>query len=267
MYIIILIIIVLLFICSYKLKYLQNNNTAFCLLTFTPNDIWIDFLSKTIDYDIYVFIDDNSMIYKSPYSNIKFIQYKDEECYEKSWYDVNFIIKKDVTAWDKALYYFATINKSYEHVWFCEDDVFIPDMNLLTQIDNKYNNVDLICKEHIINNKGLDIEDGWPHWHTATKTFNLPWAHSMQCICRMSKTLLSKINDYVIKNKKLEFLETLFSTLAHQHKLNIENPRELNKITWRDVFDYDTLDTNFIYHPMKNIDDHKLLRDKKTVSQ
>ena len=237
------------------------NKNAFCLLTFKPNDIWIDFLSKVVDYDIYVFIDDNSMIYKSPYPNIKFIQYNDDECYNKGWYDINFFIKKDVTAWDKALYYFSIINTSYEYVWFCEDDVFIPNMNVLTKLDNKYNNIDLICKEHLINDKGLDVKDGWPHWHKAN-TFNLPWVHSMQCICRISNKLLSKINDYVIKNNKLEFLEILFSTLAHQNQLTIENPNELSKITWREVFDYDKLDTNILYHPMKNIDDHKLLRDK-----
>jgi hypothetical protein len=45
------------------------NNTCVCLICYKPNDIWINFLSKFIKFDIYIVIDDNSTDYTGQYSN------------------------------------------------------------------------------------------------------------------------------------------------------------------------------------------------------
>jgi len=93
------------------------NNNCICLICYKPNDIWIDFLSKFTKYDIYIIIDDNS-IQHDKLSNINIIQINDNECIKNGFVNMNFTIKKDVTSWEKAIYYFSTINTRYNNVWF-----------------------------------------------------------------------------------------------------------------------------------------------------
>ena len=76
-------------------------------------------------------IDDNSIDYKERYSqflNVNIIQIKDEECKSRGFVNMNFFINKDITSWEKAIYYFSTINTEYNKVWFFEDDVFFHDL-------------------------------------------------------------------------------------------------------------------------------------------
>jgi hypothetical protein len=117
-----------------------------------PNEIWIEFLSKFTKYDIYIILDDNSRDYKRDYYKFQFtnnkyttftnviniIQIDDLECEKNGFSESTTVtIPKKVTSWDKAIYYFSSINKNYDKVWFFEDDVFFHNEQSLLNIDSK----------------------------------------------------------------------------------------------------------------------------------
>ena len=139
-------------------------NNSICLICYKPTDIWVNFLQKFTKYDIYIIIDDNSKDYKENYSNfsnINIIQINDEECIKNGFVNMNFTIKKNITSWDKAMYYFSTVNTLYNKVWFLEDDVFLYDEKTLLSIDLKYNNSDLLSRSYIEHVNG--DKKSW-HW-------------------------------------------------------------------------------------------------------
>ena len=131
---------------------LQN---AICLLTITPSIIWIDFLSKIKNYDVYIMLDNinfDAKIYQQKYPNLKFIQIKNEDCvasgYIHSLYMQNAsLVFNEIVAWDRGLYYFTTLNVSYDNIWFFEDDCFFYNEDTLLNIDLKYPNADILCKD------------------------------------------------------------------------------------------------------------------------
>jgi len=184
-----------------------------CLICFTPNDIWFDFLSKFTKYDIYIIIDDNSKDYKEEYSkfsNIYIIQINDKDCLESGFINMNFTMNKLVTSWEKAMYYFSTINTDYNKVWFFEDDVFFFNEQSLISIDSIYNNSDLLSNTYYENPNGL--KNYW-NWYIINIEFEPPYYRAMVCCVRMSLQLLFKIKEYAKKYNTLFFLEALFPTL------------------------------------------------------
>ena len=83
----------------------------------------------------------------------------------------------------------------------------------------------------------------------------------MVCACRMSKQLLFLIFDYADKYKELFFLEAMFPTIAITNNLLCESPEELNTIIYRHNWRYKEMNKLNIFHPIKNIELHKLLRE------
>ena len=261
-YIIILLITVILFLFFKKTVFEGfNKKYALCLLTVKPNNIHLEFFNKFDKYDVYVFVDNNSINindFEIKYPNIHFIQFPDEKVIEEGYWESSYVIPKKTISWDKALYYFSKINTSYIYVWFIEDDVYIPKQESLILLD-KYLN-DLICNKFISN---FDGKEGW-HWGQAEPYFELPWAGGLQCICRLSNRLLNKIKEFVYKHKKLTFIEVLFATLVIQNNYSYICPDEFVEIDCCKTHKISNLDPNILYHPIKNIEDHKILRQKIT---
>ena len=255
--------IIFFFILSVK-KF--NNKKAVALLTIKPNKIWLNFLlSFTNNYDVYVFVDDNNLDlkeYKTNYNKLNFIQIDNNECSINGYSNSSYNIKSDPISWDKALYYFTLINNKYEHVWFIEDDVFIHSANNIIKLDNIYSKSDLIVKANNINPDGK--LSNWNHWSQINNTLILPWSMSMVCICRLSKELLKKINEFTKIHKKLNFIEFLFNTLALHNKLIISNPKEFDPIVFRNNWDINNININNLYHPIKNISDHEYIRNLRS---
>ena len=240
----------------------MNHKTAICLLTRKLNIPWVHFLKTCINYDIYIVIDDNEPLYYPMLENIHIIQISDEECLRNNYYNSSTVSNlKNIIAWDKALYYFNRKNTiPYENIWFIEDDVFFMSEQTLTCIDEKYPTSDLLCAFHETNERG-DIHAGWNHWVNVIHLIGTPWAHSLICVCRLSKRLLERVDAYVA-DRPLLFIEALFNTLALQNHFIIDNPDELKEtITYNKKWDHNELDPNKIYHPIKNIDDHTLIRN------
>jgi len=245
------------------------SNNAIVLLTRYPDNVWLNFLNNFYDYDIFVVIDDNNndfcKLFEKANSKINFIQIDDHYCKRGCYY--NSLIKTGnvpdkVLAWDKALFYFCLINTYYDNVWFVEDDVFFLSENVIKNIDNQYPTSDLLTASNEMNHNGNcnGHETDWPHWHCVNNKMSLPWAKSMVCMCRLSNRLLNDVKKYVDNNKILVYHEIMFNTLACQNNYKIDTPNELSTIQYNTKWDINNLNTNYCYHPLKNFQDHNLLR-------
>jgi hypothetical protein len=237
----------------------MSQRNAFCLITVKPNKIWLDFLTTmTHDYDIFMVLDDSTIIskdFQSTYENIVFIQIDDDECKRHGFWDSSFMIKKNPSGWDKALYYFTQVNQIHQQCWFCEDDVLFSNVNTIVQLDTSYKEVDLLCNTLEKNSDGH--MGGW-HWQQAKPHFSLPWLKAMVCCCRLSRPLLGRIALFAEKYNKLTFIECMFPTLARG--LRIETPPQFSTIHWRNEWTHFKLNSTNLYHPFKNVGEHPLIR-------
>ena len=243
-------------------------NNAICLLCFRIREKWCMFLNKFKNYSIYVVIDDNSQYiveFIKMYKNIKFVKINDFLCINSGFYNsVNEVwpeSKFKVISWDKAFYYLCNLNKRYSNIWFMEDDIFFYNEKTLFDIDSKNKNSDLIIKKFDPKNNKYDINK-W-HWKKLMKFKNDNWkriaTYTMVCCFRLSNKYLNILNNYVKRNKKLHFIETLIPTLAIFHKLNINYNKNL-QIHWRKKFK--EINKFCIYHSFKNLNIQYDLREK-----
>jgi hypothetical protein len=241
-----------------------SEKNAFCLITTKPDDIWIEFVNTfTNVYDVYIIVDDNTFDtekYREKYPGIHFLLFKEEECKANGYWDASYLIKKEVIAWDKALYYFARVNTAYKHVWLCEDDVFFHNVNIISNIDKRYPETDLLCVNKLENTTG-EI-NSWMHWVKAQEMFDLPWSGSLISFCRVSSRLFASIDQFIKENEKLTFLEVLLPTVADKNGLTIEHPTELSGIDHAPKLVEAVVDNGIVYHAIKNIKDHLMLRNK-----
>ncbi len=240
----------------------MKNRNAICLLTRFYNQYWVDFFNTFTDHDVYIVLDDNSKIYDGIYGNVRIVQIDDAVCRATNFYNSSIWSNlKDIVAWDRALYYFVKINTHYDHVWFMEDDVFIYNEAVLTNIDLKYPDTDLLCQFLDINHKG-DVRDGWNHWIHVIHRIGTPWTHSLVCASRLSRPLLDLLGLYV-RDRHLMFIEALFTTLAYQWGHSIAHPEEMQgTIHHTQEYDKNLVETTHIYHPYKKIEDHIMLRNR-----
>ena len=73
--------------------------------------------------------------------NIKFIQIRDALCREKGYINMTYSIQKTPVSWDKSIYYFCEVeHNKHDFYWFIEDDVFVPNVEAISYLDNKYKN-------------------------------------------------------------------------------------------------------------------------------
>jgi hypothetical protein len=156
------------------------------------------------------------------------------------------------------------VETKYEHVWLIEDDVFLANESALLNIDTAYESSDLLSAFHHINQESnMDSwNNWWNHWVNIIHKLELPWAHSMVCACRLSRTMLEEVVEYKTKKGSLCFIEAMFNTIALHKGLVVDNPTELSKIHWRANWDINAINPKNLYHPMKNISEHKTIRDK-----
>jgi hypothetical protein len=262
---------------NYKII-LNNKSKALVFLTVIPNTKQLDLLAELnlLEMEIIIVCDNNDSNlnpFRELYPSFIFIQVPNDECVKSGYQNLNYMIRKGFpTAWDKAIYILCEYS-NYTHMWLIEDDVVIPHKDTILLLDKKVgDDVDLVVKSnftyihakrwhwnqlpkyYIKNNKvyGIDIK---------TRRFFEGYG-SMVCAMRISKNLLNIIKNYANRNKQLFFLEIFFNSLANLHNLKIANPLELTNITWRDKFNIDDINKNYLYHPFKNIDEQIKIRNK-----
>ena len=246
-----------------------------CFLTVSPQEAYLDNLLKyTLTQPVFVVCDNNeyqppSQIKSKDYTpviitdanqpemppvspnTIYFIKIADDVAGKRGFINTNNAIPKTPSAWDKALYYFCLKNMS-PHVWFIEEDVFLPRHNILDELNRKYPDTDLVTKQHVMDKD--DPEFYW--WFDGDDKLNRPFYRSLVCATRVSRRILDLVTKMAKEKRTVCFLEILFSTIAHHNKFTIENPPELQSIIFRHSWTKDTVHMNGLFHPIKNIAEH-----------
>ena len=233
-----------------------------CLICFKPNIIWLDFLTQFHHYDVYVVVDDNAESYKQKYesySSLKFVQIPNEECILNGFLDVNYVIQKKVTGWEKALYYFSTLDISSKNVWFIEDDVFFYNEQTLLNIDSKYVESDLLTTNTSYKQNLTGRKNDWL-WDKVYMKIPPPYYKCLCSVVRMSGPMLQTIKTYANTHKTLSFMEALFPTLCNQASLAYARPSEFDTVVWRTFYADDACNRLNLYHPVKHIERHLVLR-------
>lgn len=240
---------------------MNSHKTAFCILSRNFNEYWIDFLKKFKNHDVFLVIDNNEIIYDTTIDGVNIIQIPNETCIQSNYWKTScWSNLPNLVAWDRALYYFNRVNITHEYIWFLEEDVFVMSERVIDNINKKYPESDLLVPFHDVNETG-DIYQGWNHWVNVIHRIGTPWAHSLVSTSRLSRRLLNDIDDY-LKDRHFMFIEALFSTIAHHKKYKIDHPEELvSTITYDKKWDPNYIDLSKIYHPIKNLEEHKYIRN------
>lgn len=236
---------------------------AIALIVKEPTEIYLNFLATFVSYDIYIIVDsDKSMLhFQKKYKTLNIIQFDEHLCIKYGFKNVNYIgIRKLVSGWDKALLFFSVIIPNvYKQIWFIEDDVFFLEEKVLTNLDEKHEDQDLLANCDFKNS-----DEPWV-WSYIDIKIAKPHYCGMMCITRMSKQLLQGIRWYARRYKTLFFLEALFPTITKHFSLTHFIPEELTTVTYRQEFSEETdglkLKTH-VFHPVKDIIKHLYLRNK-----
>lgn len=249
------IIIVLLYVIVINIKKenFANKINLICFLTVKPSNLFYTFIKKLPNQNnVYICIDDNKYNIPNYDNKIKIIKIDNKICENDGFHSTHSKIIGS-TSREKALYYFYKNDLKYDNIWFIEEDVFIPSIYTIQNIDNKYTNEDLLSAT---NNIVYNYQTDW-HWKMIKKRFdkiiNPPFGISMICAIRCSKKLLKCIFKFALKHKTLFFCEIMFNTLALHNKLNVKQIPELSTIVWRNNWKKKEITTNNLYHPIKDI--------------
>lgn len=154
------------------------------------------------------------------------------------------------SAWDKALYFFCRLSPKYEVVWLMENDVYIPSIEALISTLRLPESSDLVVKEHLSNKE----QPGWHNWEHANLQLTDPLYKSMVCAVGLSKTLVTEIDTYVGKARKLGFVETFFNSIAAHGNLTVLHPPSLETLQWKHSWTCDDVRNSNMswFHPVKD---------------
>jgi hypothetical protein len=257
-YILLIVLLLTYLFFSCTVEGFQAPDTVVCFLCVCPSDKVIKF-AKTVSakYKTYIVCDDPNC--KTPVDpDITFLKITDTESASAGWTKSNITIEKPTTAWDKVLYYFAVKDTSPAHVWIIEEDVFVPDASVLTTIDAKYPDADLVAKQNVRE----DEDPAFIWWFDADGYLEKPLYRSLVCATRLSRRLLEAVKEFVAQHKRLVFIEIIFNTLVVQKNFKLEMPQELSKIIWRHEWTADTVDAKHLFHPIKDVTIHDSYRER-----
>jgi predicted O-methyltransferase YrrM len=239
---------------------------AVVLLTVRPNKGQVDFFRQMEreNLDLFVLADDNQ-VDGAAYEGIRLIQIDDRLCRDKGFRRFNPMIPKpfECSAWDKALYYFSSVNHSYDNVWIVEEDVFVSSPDTISRLDTKYGEADIISAANNVNEAG-ELES-WFWWrHIPVDALPLPWAWSMVCGVRLSRAALQAVKEFVAleetQNASCLNIEFVFHTLALHQGLKVVVAEELKGVVWRKDWSTPELLGDGLYHPIKDVERHAVLR-------
>lgn len=232
------------------------HQSAICFMSVEPHPILVAFAERLAAYHrVYIVIDSNECVLP-PTNYVTFIRLQDDFCRQHGYIHSNPAFQKTPTAWDKALLYFCMVETSQKHIWFIEEDVFIPTTTLLSTLSAKYPTADLLVSAH--NNRLVNAD--WSWWPVADGLLDAPMFHAMVCAVRMSRALLQAIAAYAKKRGRLIFIEIMFNTLAHQRGLRIETPIEMKYILHRHDWNEAKLSKDILLHPVKDLALHDTYR-------
>lgn len=257
--ILLLFLFVQMFSTSPKLEgFQEQSKVVIALLCVCPTERVIEFAKNyAVTHPTYIICDDPGCDTPT-LPNITFIKLTDDECRRRGYSNSNPAISKRPSAWDKVILYFCEQNLEPEHVWFIEEDVFVPRADIFKELDQRYPNTDLVTKQHV-----KDSEDpGFEFWYDGDGKMERPFYRSLVCCTRVSRRLFDKVKELHDEKNTLCFIEILFNTLAVQNNFSIQQPGELQSIIFRHTWTEDTVNSNGLFHPIKDTKLHDTYRER-----
>lgn len=236
----------------------EQSKIVIALLCVCPNERVIEFAKNyTITHPTYIICDDPECETPS-LDNITFVKITDDECRRTGYNNSNPAISKRPSAWDKVILYFCEKNTQPDHVWFIEEDVFVPRADIFKELDQRYPTTDLVTKQHV-----KDSEDpSFEFWYDGDGKMERPFYRSLVCCTRVSRQLFQKVKELHDEKNTLCFIEIIFSTLAVQNDFSIEKPNELQSIIFRHTWTEDTVNADALFHPIKDTTLHDIYRER-----
>jgi len=266
-----------------KSRYKEENimNSSICFLTKNPPDDFYKLIKDFIsNHKVYVCIDDNN--HKVDWEGVEIIQMDENIPHQAGYHSMH--LDKFPKFYNKSLsrekaHYYIHKNLDTNHVWFIEEDVFIPRHDLLKQIDDEFKDSDLLIRDI----QTIETHPHWPHWNgpmgdefdiihsngtwlSGEKISNKDLKRSMIAAVRVSKKFVECMDMHLHDHNRIGLFmdEICIPTLAHLYNLEIDCPKELGYILWRDgkqkdneyiKFPYskDKVNENMMYHPIKDL--------------
>ena len=112
-----------------------------CILSVRPCIKTYNFIKELkikSDYEVFIVIDDNNYNIPNYDGFVKVIKINNEESETIGYKNTILWLEGKAGSRDKALYYFNRHHINYDNIWFIEEDVFIPTVDTIKDIDNKY---------------------------------------------------------------------------------------------------------------------------------
>lgn len=228
-----------------------------CVITRNPEKRWCVFLNNFLNYKIYILVGDNSFDlseFKYSFKNIVFVTVDENVCKLNGYTNVERNTEEIINNWGKTLYYFGIENKNFDKLWLMEDDVFFYDENTLLQIDNQYNNEDLLSNLYYSDtDKNIDNK---LIWNNINITYDKPYYCGSMNIIRLSSKMMECINDYALQNNTIFCVDVLFPTIAIKNNLKYMTPPELSNVNQIKKYEKKDINKKNIYHPEIELDAH-----------
>jgi hypothetical protein len=242
----------------YQEGFQSQHNIVICLLCVCPTDRVLAFAKKYAEtHPVFVVCDDPTC--KVPdNSPFTFVKLSDEVCKTSGYNNSNPAIPKRPSAWDKAIYYFCTQNTTVGHVWFIEEDVFVPRESLFKELDERYPTTDYLMKQHVKDEQDPSFE----FWYDGDGKLDRPFYRSLVCVTRVSRRMLDLVKQLHDSKKTLVFIEIMFNTLAVQNGLTMEMPKEFQNIIFRHTWTEETVNKDEFFHPVKDTALHDTYRER-----
>lgn len=256
-------LLLFLFVCMFndvrhREGFQEQSKIVIALLCVCPTERVIEFAKNyAITHPTYI-ICDNPNCDTVSLPNITFVKITDDECRRTGYNNSNTAISKRPSAWDKVILYFCEQNLEPEHVWFIEEDVFVPRANIFKELDQRYSTTDLVTKQHV-----KDTDDpGFEFWYDGDGRMERPFYRSLVCATRVSRRLFDKVKELHDAKNTLCFIEIMFSTLAVKNNFSIQHPPELQSIIFRHTWTEETVNTKGLFHPIKDTSLHDTYRER-----
>ena len=252
---------------------------AVALVTTQYQPAQSEFYSRVADFgmDFFTVVDSNDAIFGAPV-NHGIYQVDDQKCLELGLSRMNPTNPKasQVCAWEKALYLFTQVEKSYDYIWIVEYDVFTSNIELFDQLNKKFPESDCLARKfHYVRDSRFEP---WPDAKLSpTHLLPQPWARAMVCVARFSNELMNSVAEFVSSHDATVMdyapIEFIFHTIAKRDGLKINYSREFKDVTFRhrrrllfffqeSEWQPEEIRANRFYHAVKKSEDQEYLRGK-----
>lgn len=216
------------------------------------------FVNEQLGLTAIMIVDNNEKDY-SQHTQPEVFQAPDRQCVEGGFNNcfsglTDALVRKNPIALDKALYYLSS--KTFDKAIILEEDCLV----LNPKIFNKFFSMDfdLLTPSHTPRT-GSYVD--W-HWGSIEKCIEPPYFFSMVCCFGISSKLLSVVLEHKDRIGSFFYAEAMFNTIAHQHNLKIQTPKQLASVVamgkWN-MSDFRIFKNN-IFHPVKDIENHNFYR-------